>query len=380
MEKVRILIVEDEAIIAMELESQLQSLGYEVTSIVDTGEKAIEKAEADKPDLILMDIRIKGEMDGIDTAEVIRNKFNIPVIFSTAYLDQKRIERAKITMPFGYVLKPIQERDLKVTLEMALYVTKVDTERKRVEARLKESERSKSTLISNLQGMAYRCENAKNWPFLFVSEGAKNLTGYSKDEFTKQKVFLNDLIVKEDREHVWETVQNAIVKDLPFVIEYRICTAEGKLKWVWEKGRKISSGDNQLIFLEGFISDITDFKEAEITLKLQSKLIDSIDQGIIATDLRGQVLFFNKFAEKLYQWNSAEVLKMNIMDVTVPQVNEQQGKEIMVDLAKGESWSGEFMVQRKDGTAFMAQISNFPIHDDDGKLIGIVGTSRKADK
>ncbi|MBT7153835.1 MAG: response regulator, partial [Deltaproteobacteria bacterium] len=71
----------------------------------NTGEKAIKKAEEDKPDLILMDIRIKGEMDGIDTAEVIRNRFGIPVIFSTAYLDQERIERAKITMPFGYRIK-----------------------------------------------------------------------------------------------------------------------------------------------------------------------------------------------------------------------------------------------------------------------------------
>ncbi|MBT4089321.1 MAG: response regulator, partial [Deltaproteobacteria bacterium] len=97
MEKAKILIVEDEAIIAMEMESQIQGLGYEVTSIVDTGEKAISKAESDKPDLIIMDIRIKGEMDGIDAAEVIRKRFGIPVVFSTAYLDEERIERAKIT-------------------------------------------------------------------------------------------------------------------------------------------------------------------------------------------------------------------------------------------------------------------------------------------
>jgi two-component system, response regulator PdtaR len=84
MKTAKILIVEDEAIIAMEIESQLQSLGYNVTSIVDTGVKAIEKAEADKPDLILMDIRIKGEMDGIQTAAIIREQFDIPVIFSTA--------------------------------------------------------------------------------------------------------------------------------------------------------------------------------------------------------------------------------------------------------------------------------------------------------
>ena len=154
MEKARILIVEDEAIIAMEIENQLQSLGYEVTSIVDTGEKAIKKAEADKPDLMLMDIRIKGEMDGIDTAEVIRNRFGIPVIFSTAYLDHERIERAKITMPFGYVLKPIQERDLKVTIQMALYVAKVDVERKKTEEALKENrELLRTTLESTTDGI-----------------------------------------------------------------------------------------------------------------------------------------------------------------------------------------------------------------------------------
>jgi PAS domain S-box-containing protein len=147
MEKARIQIVEDEAIIAMELESQLQSLGYEVTSIVDTGEKAIEKAETDKPDLILMDIRIKGEMDGIDAAEIIRNRFGIPVIFSTAYLDEERIERAKITMPFGYVLKPIQERDLRVTIEMALYVSEVDRDRKQSEKALHEKSEQNQIIL-----------------------------------------------------------------------------------------------------------------------------------------------------------------------------------------------------------------------------------------
>ncbi len=140
MNKTRIHIVEDEAIIAMEIESQLQNLGYEVTSIVDTGQKAIEKAEEDKPDLILMDIRIKGETDGIEAAEIIRNNFGIPVIFSTAYLDQERIDRAKITIPFGFILKPIQERDLKVTIEMAIYVSEIDKKRQLAELNHLESE------------------------------------------------------------------------------------------------------------------------------------------------------------------------------------------------------------------------------------------------
>lgn len=133
MEKAKILIVEDEAIIAMEIQNTLQVLGYEVTSIVNSSEKALIKTADDKPDLILMDIRIKGDKDGIETAEIIRSDFGIPVVFSTAYLDKERINRVKITMPFGYVLKPIQERDLTITLEMALWVAKIDEKRRQVE-------------------------------------------------------------------------------------------------------------------------------------------------------------------------------------------------------------------------------------------------------
>jgi len=132
----RILIVEDEAIIAMELERSLQNLGYAITSIENNGADAIRKAGEDRPDLILMDIRIQGDMDGIEAAEVIRNRYSIPVVFSTAFLDREKIERAKLTMPFGYLLKPIQERDLRITIEMALYAGKVENQRKASEQRL----------------------------------------------------------------------------------------------------------------------------------------------------------------------------------------------------------------------------------------------------
>ena len=202
MEKARILIVEDEAIIAMEIENQLQSLGYEVTSIVDTGEKAIKKAEADKPDLMLMDIRIKGEMDGIDTAEVIRNRFGIPVIFSTAYLDHERIERAKITMPFGYVLKPIQERDLKVTLEMALYVTKVDEERRK-------NEEWFSTTLKSI-GDAVISTDTKGKVTL-MNPVAESLTGWNqKDAFGKPLKEIFHIINEETRNLVNNPVENVI--------------------------------------------------------------------------------------------------------------------------------------------------------------------------
>jgi CheY-like chemotaxis protein len=140
MPKVKILIVEDDAITAMDMENHLKRLDYNVVGMVAYGEKAIEKVKENTPDLVLMDIVLKGEMDGIEAAGEIHTQFDLPIIFLTAHADKERIERAKITMPFGFILKPFQNKDLKVTIEMALYVAKADTERKLTEETLRESE------------------------------------------------------------------------------------------------------------------------------------------------------------------------------------------------------------------------------------------------
>ncbi len=119
--KKRILIAEDETIIAKGIESNLRNLGYESLFIVRSGEEAVKKARELKPDLILMDIVLDGEIDGIEAAGQIRTRFNIPIIYLTAYADDSILERAKITDPFGYMIKPFGERDLHTTIEMALY-------------------------------------------------------------------------------------------------------------------------------------------------------------------------------------------------------------------------------------------------------------------
>ena len=125
----RIQIVEDEFIIAGEIRRILENFGYTVTAVVNSGEAAIEKAKADLPDIILMDINLQGRMDGIEAAHIIRNQNNIPIIFVTAYANDEKLERAKKSMPFGYILKPFRDQDIKVAIEMALYVSQVNRER-----------------------------------------------------------------------------------------------------------------------------------------------------------------------------------------------------------------------------------------------------------
>ncbi|MDK2833886.1 MAG: two-component system, response regulator PdtaR [Methanolobus sp.] len=121
MEDIKILVVEDENIIALNIKKKLKSFGYTVPAIVSTAEDAIKMTEITFPDLILMDVMLKGEMNGVQAIEEIRKKFDIPVIYLTAYSDDEVLERAKLTQPYGYVLKPFEEDDLRAVIEMALY-------------------------------------------------------------------------------------------------------------------------------------------------------------------------------------------------------------------------------------------------------------------
>ena len=121
MTEARIMIVENEGIVAIDLRNTLRCLGYDIPAIVASGEDAITKAAEIRPDLILMDIRLRGQMDGIEAAEQIYNRFDIPTIYLTAYTDETTLRRAKMTNPYGYLAKPFAEKELRTTIELALY-------------------------------------------------------------------------------------------------------------------------------------------------------------------------------------------------------------------------------------------------------------------
>lgn len=121
MAKTNVLVVEDESIVSKDIQHSLKKLGYNVVGSSSTGEKAIELALELKPDIVLMDIMLKGELTGIDAAEAIRESMNIPVIYLTAYADEGTLAKAKVTEPYGYIIKPFKEIDIHTSIEMALY-------------------------------------------------------------------------------------------------------------------------------------------------------------------------------------------------------------------------------------------------------------------
>ena len=130
MEKTRILVVEDESIVAKDIENSLKKLGYNVIGVTPTGEEAIALAKSKKPDVVLMDIMLKGTLDGVETAAQIKGEYDLPVIYLTAYADGPTLERAKVTEPYGYIIKPFKEVDLQTNIELALFKHKKEREGK----------------------------------------------------------------------------------------------------------------------------------------------------------------------------------------------------------------------------------------------------------
>ncbi|MDO9631099.1 MAG: response regulator, partial [Humidesulfovibrio sp.] len=144
MGKGRILVVEDEAIVALGIQASLERLGYEVVGLAGTGREALALAETVRPGLVLMDVMLEGgDMDGIDTAGELHERFNLPVVYLSAATDEKTLERAKHTDPFGYLTKPFKDHELSLTIEVALYKSRTETQ-------LQESEQLLSTTLGSL--------------------------------------------------------------------------------------------------------------------------------------------------------------------------------------------------------------------------------------
>lgn len=169
----RILLVEDEAIVAMDIENSLKSLGYTVPAMASSGEEAIEQVSRTLPDLVLMDIMLQGDMDGVEAARAIRDRFDIPVVYLTAYADDTTLGRAKVTEPFGYILKPFEQRMLHITIEVALYKHKM-------ERKLRESEQWLSNILKCV-GDAVIATDAEGH-IKFMNPIAEALTGWKQEQ------------------------------------------------------------------------------------------------------------------------------------------------------------------------------------------------------
>lgn len=300
----QILIVEDDSDVVGYIEHLLKSLGYGVCAVVSSGEAAMQKAAEAHPDVALIDMMLTGDMDGIAVAEQMRTRFNIPVVYLTAYVDQRLLRRAKIAEPFGYVLKPFAERRLHLNIEIALY-------RHEMERKFKESEQWLSTILRSIgEGVIATDENGR---VQFINSVAEDLTGWwQEDAFGKDlgEVFN---VISEGTEtpiktHIMEALQGEIIVGLtePNLLAAR----DGKETPIDYSAAPIRNDKKNTTGVVLVFRNITRRKEAEEALRLTAdalqsqtrilqSILDSMGDGVIVADETGRILFFNPEAEGL---------------------------------------------------------------------------------
>ncbi|HUV31369.1 MAG TPA: PAS domain S-box protein [Acidobacteriota bacterium] len=252
------------------------------------------------------------------------------------------------------------------------------TERKRAEAALTESQRALSTLMSNLPGMAYRCANDRDWTMQFVSDGCKELTGYEPAELVGNKVAsYAQLVHEDDREDIWNGVQEGLAEHLPFQLAYRILTKAGDEKWVWERGRGVFSDDGALTALEGFITDITERRRAEEALRDSEQkfreIAERAPEAIYEADSDGVIKYANRQAFAYFGYTLKEhEAGLNVLDMVAPSDRERAKRNFYRMLAGERLGTREYTARRKDGTTFPVTIHSSPVIRD-GKPAGVRG-------
>jgi PAS domain S-box-containing protein len=259
--KASVQVVEDEAIIANDIKQVLEAGGYRVTSVVGTGARAVRKAEADRPDLVLMDIVLPGELDGIQAARLIRARQDIPVIYLTAYTDESIVARALDSEPFGYIVKPFSESELFRTIEIGLF-------KHRLEKRLKESEEWLATILRSIGDAVIA--TGRDGVVRFMNPAAEELLGWTREEVAGKT--LAEILVIKGRgplEAPGEALAGSLDPDRAEQRrgDYLIVTRRGEEKTVTTSSAPIVDRNRNVLGTVLALRDITATKAAEEELR-----------------------------------------------------------------------------------------------------------------
>jgi diguanylate cyclase (GGDEF)-like protein/PAS domain S-box-containing protein len=251
----KILIAEDEVIIAMDIQMRLESAGYSVVAIVTTGEEAVSQALENCPHLALMDIGLKGKLDGIAAAGEIRKQLDIPVVYLTSYSNKTVLERAKLTEAYAYLLKPFEERTLLSTIEVALYKHKIDREVKEREEQFRAIvERSFDTIVNiDLDGK-----------ITYISPAVERISGFRPDEMVGESIF--SYIVDAEVNSVARLFARNIQGETVGAIENRLLCKNGSYIYIESNSLPIVK-DGEIIGIQAIFRDISERKKIELDLQ-----------------------------------------------------------------------------------------------------------------
>ncbi|MCH8033949.1 MAG: PAS domain S-box protein [Bacteroidetes bacterium] len=249
------------------------------------------------------------------------------------------------------------------------------TDSKSREVTIREQRRRIDTLISNLPGMAYRCKVNKTWTMELVSGGCYSLTGYKPEDFINgATIDFNEIIHPDDRDRLWIEINYAIENKKPFTVLYRIRTAGGYEKWLWEKGEAIYNEEEEAIALEGFITDITERKLAEEKISMLAHALKSISESVCITDMNDIITFVNNSFTYTYGYEPEEIIGKHVSIIRSAKNLQMKINQIQPKTVEG-GWTGELINVKKNGDEFPILLSTSVIKDDAEKPVALLGIS-----
>jgi PAS domain S-box-containing protein len=381
MSKNVILVVEDDSIEARDIKKILESAGYDVPEIVTSGEEALKNVSKSKPDLILMDIVLKRDKNGIKTDEIIKKKYKIPVIYLTAHSEDFNFEKTKITDPYAYLIRPFDSNDLIRTIDVALNKNEIEKE-------LEDSKEHFKNLFENSPiGIFHSSTEGK---FYMVNKALSTMWGYDSTEdlvtqvnktnineklyvdSTKRPNFVSD-VLKDDK---WHSYKNRFYKK-----DGSIMTADLSF-------RAVKDDNFNIEYLEGFVKDVTRETEAEIALNKSESRYQLISEntGDVIWIMKIDSWKFNYISPSAYHltgYTQKNLMKKSIRDIIKTHSYHDISKNLhqRINLLKTGDKSAQVMINyvniiHKNGSIVPTEVVTTLLIDENGNINEILGVSR----
>lgn len=350
----RILIVEDETIVARDISQQLADLGYAPAGIISRGEDVIGAAEKLQPDLVLMDIHLAGEQDGIVTAHLVRDRLDLPVVFLTAFAETETLDRAKASDPFGYIIKPFEERELRTVIEIALYKHRSERQEKRSHALLN------AILQTARDGF---CQADLAGRVIDVNDAAERITGYTREELLGLHVYNIDTDMTAAD---WSARIGRLVDAKSARSERRFTRKDGTIIDVELSAQFLPDEGGRMVC---FFRDITAEKIRTQELELKDAALTAAANAIIITDTAGQIQWANPAFSRLSGYALDEALGTNPRDLIKSDRQDRAFYErLWATVLAGNIWHGELVNRRKNGELYREEMTITPVRNPAGEV------------
>ncbi|MCP4660515.1 MAG: PAS domain S-box protein [bacterium] len=370
MERPQILIVEDEPMVAELLEERLKMLGYDVAASVRTGEEAVEKVGELAPDLVLMDVVLAGEMDGVEAAAAIHERHDLPVVFVTGYADDETLRRAQLTEPLGYLLKPFENRELHAALTVSLT-------RHRMERRLKEREQWLAATLNCIASGVIATDSSQR--ITFMNKIAENLTGWGRDQAQGRDVVEVLDISAEDAPSpgpATETLQDATMINQIAILRSkagRRTPIEFNLAPIRDERRGITGA--VLIF-----QDIARRKQVDEKLRKLSSAVEQTADLVVITDKDGAIEYANPAFKGFTGYSDDELLGRTPRIVKSGLHDDKLHRELWETILGGGIFRDVFKNRKKNGEIFLEEKTIGPLRNKYGTITHFVSTGKDITK